>query len=284
LAQADADANLVLYTINNEQIEQVQTASGFVAKSDVAQTDEDNDDYLIEKPQQEKIAFENYTAKAENMCLSIDWNNRVHSIEPELAISQSNGHISTVTCTPTQLQIDQTWKAHDFEAWITAYNYHDTNVIYSGGDDALFKGWDKRSGFDAPIFTSRKHNAGVCSIQTHPTQPNYLATGSYDEHILIWDIRNRRTPLHDYHVSGGVWRLKWHSRLDHLLLAACMHNGFHILSVASLNQDSDDIVASYMGHESLAYGVDWCLDNKDNVHYVCSCSFYDHSLHFWKAE
>jgi diphthamide biosynthesis protein 7 len=65
-----------------------------------------------------------------------------------------------------------------------------------------------------------------------------------------------------------------------------MHNGFQILSVGSLCDDQEDgIIASYEGHSSLAYGVDWCLNNNDrqDVQYVCSCSFYDHSLQFWKA-
>ena len=105
---------------------------------------------------------------------------------------------------------------------------------------------------------------------------------------MTWDRRNMKHPVSDTPVGGGVWRLKWHPFNPHLLLAACMHNGFHVLNLDGVSEQSTGtILASYMNHKSLAYGVDWrtklldsVTDNKE-TDMIASCSFYDHSLHLW---
>ena len=52
--------------------------------------------------------------------------------DPKIAVSNSAGVITVVSVTAGGLVPTNQWKAHDFEAWITAFNYHNTNVIYSG--------------------------------------------------------------------------------------------------------------------------------------------------------
>ena len=50
----------------------------------------------------------------------------------------------------------ETWRGHsqlynkDTEVWITAYDYYNTNIIFSGGDDTTLRGWDIRT----PLYTT----------------------------------------------------------------------------------------------------------------------------------
>ncbi|XP_063961556.1 diphthine methyltransferase-like [Lytechinus pictus] len=195
--------------------------------------------------------------------LSLDWSTgKYASSKPSIICSDSMGRLSL--CTPQEgassFMVQQQWLAHGFEAWITAFNYWSPSIVYSGGDDCKFKGWDIRTDCQQPLFTSKRHTMGVCSIHSNQFKEYCLASGSYDENVFLWDTRKMRCPTSELSVGGGVWRLKWCPIDGSLLLAACMHNGFHIIDCNEANNGngSMSVVASYMEHGSLAYGADWC--------------------------
>ncbi|CAG8448694.1 12012_t:CDS:10 [Dentiscutata erythropus] len=218
------------------------------------------------------------------LCLSLDWSNRLElSNNRSIVLSQSDGTIAVLSVDGQFGILEKNrWMAHDFEAWIAAFNYYNTNIIYSGGDDCCFKGWDLRMDLSSSLFTN-KRLVVIINIQSNPHSEHYLVTGSYDEHILLWDTRIMRQPISDCHVNGGVWRLKWHPKKNNLLLSACMHNGFHVINVNCTsdinNNDSYSMhnITSFMEHKSLAYGVDWSYSQN----LAASCSFYDHMIHLW---
>ncbi|KAF9971586.1 Diphthine methyltransferase [Actinomortierella ambigua] len=219
------------------------------------------------------------------LALSLDWSNRVNaSAEPQIAVSLSSGDVQVLDLDPTSSELTEriSWHAHDLEAWIVGWNYHDTNVLYTGADDCRLKGWDLRMDCSYATFTSRAHQMGVCSIQSNPHDEHILATGSYDENVLIWDTRSMKRPLSTTHTGGGVWRLKWHPTRKDILLAGCMHNGFHTIHYDDAWSDGQ-IASSFMEHKSLAYGVDWSYapPSQGRSPLVISCSFYDHLIHLW---
>ncbi|KAJ3340844.1 Diphthine methyltransferase [Gonapodya sp. JEL0774] len=189
--------------------------------------------------------------------------------KPRLAVSHSSGSLSLLTVTPAGLEKELSWHAHDLEAWCVTFGAeNDQDTVYSGADDAAIKLWDVRGGTSKPRAIIECHSAGVTSLTPHPHLP-YLISTSYDQHIILHDIRLMSTtaPLGgpprkmkttsvvcaldtsvladgSRDTEGGAWRARWHptahhgagstdakKRLGGCLAVALMRSGWCVVDV-----------------------------------------------------
>ncbi|KAG8875452.1 hypothetical protein FRC20_003866 [Serendipita sp. 405] len=235
--------------------------------------------------------------ESSNICLSLDWSDRLIS-NSKVVASISNGRLLVADPVNGEYAVTRDWHAHDYEPWIAAWGWS-PDIVYSGGDDLCWKGWDLRTDLATPMFQNkRSFEGGVTSIQCHPQREHYIAVGSYDSHVRIFDVRQPFKPMVTTNVGGGAWRVKWNpsssTRKDDLLVA-CMHDGFKIIrhslngepSSISSTPDGDgeaSIVVKFDDHASLAYGADWYHgEEQEGTTLVASCSFYDHCLMTWRG-
>lgn len=217
-----------------------------------------------------------------SMCLCLDWNPSATSI----SVGLSDGSLSIISLMESKLDIQQEWKAHEFELWAASFDIHQPQLVYSGSDDCKFSCWDLRDCPSNLVFQNSKiHKMGVCCITKSPCDPHTLFTGSYDEYLRVWDLRSLSKPVNETSIclGGGVWRIKHHPFIPGLLLAACMHNGF---AVVKIEGEKAEVVETYNKHGSLAYGADWqrgqfCLEGKRKSGVIATCSFYDRLLRVW---
>lgn len=233
-----------------------------------------------------------------NMALTVDCIRRQEdSAEGDLFLASSYAHgtAKVHTVAEDRLVCINNWEAHTLEAWAATWSPHQHgNIVYTGGDDAAFCGWDTRDTHNASrVFMDTKtHNAGVCCIVESPNQEGIIFTGSYDQRFRVWDNRHTLRPIcqADADAGGGVWRLKPHPEDPDIMLAACMHHGFSIFRIHNSDQDSWEIqhCLRYPHQQTLAYGAAWSHTARPGYtkgpiegSLVATCSFYDNLLHIW---
>lgn len=217
-----------------------------------------------------------FIVEADHITMSCDLSMR----EEKLAAAMSSGSIGVLDIASGQLQL---FKGHSLEAWTVTIDSHHRHLLFSGGDDGRWRGWDPRGPAD-PIFDNRWHAAGVCSIQPHPVNPHMVLTGSYDKRIALWDRRNLAMPLRHLEraAESGVWKLRWHPSGSFRVLAACMYDGFYVFDLvdpvgweSAPLEASECRVAKY-DPKDLSYGCAWLNESA-----AVTCSFYNHQLQIW---
>lgn len=165
--------------------------------------------------------------------------------------------------------IVSSWLAHSLpyvpgegcEVWSCAVTA-DGQTVVTGGEDGSMKLWDARS--RTQISQSKIFGAGVVFVDFKIDGVDQILTGSYDEHLRIFDRRNLKNVLKEKKLSGGVWNIEQNQGN---FCVSCMYGGYCILDSETLEVIRENQEVG----KNLLYGATRIFDDS-----VVFCTFNDY--------
>lgn len=110
-----------------------------------------------------------------------------------------------------------------------------------------------------------------------------LISGSYDQSVCIWDIRNIKKPIESLNLEASVWDIKFSQ--DRRVSIASIYDGYRF-SKTKIVQETDGKLFPdindwevFTEHSSICYAAEWTgLQTTQGLDLVVSSSFYDSTL------
>lgn len=278
-------------------------AAGDIRVFTLTLEEEEEEEVSTDLPCQFRQIGSTETSSNGTLCLALNWETAAtcdaNCSSTRLVSSYSDGRVAihNVVMSRERVDMEEThnWTAHCLfanmptQVWTACFaGDSDDRVVLSGGDDAMCKLWDIRC-TTRPAHVLKDFEAGVTVVSTHPRKTHFVAVGSYDESVAVYDIRSPSKPLLKESFGGGIWRIQWHPIDDNRLLLAAMHGGCRAVqlseswSAATADTPCVQSVKEFTEHKSMAYGADWLVCGKGGAYYeaAASCSFYDQAAYLW---
>ena len=279
------EENIILdYGILDIKISQKNKSLLFTANSDYSYTifnltkKTKNKNYLYtteEKEEKNKIT---------NDIISID------NSEQKIFSGTNDGNIF-INDLNNQKNISIIKSAHDYGIWSIKLFDDNENIFLTGGEDAKIKLWDTRTKNKLNSVNDKSYQSSInyIDILKCDLSNNILITGSYDEKIIFFDIRNFPKELKSVKTEHSTWDIKQTNlKNKNLLFISSIHEGFNIWEINQENNyDMNHVLRLPLTkekdifHKSIVYGVDISQNEKDNNIDVLSCSFYDNLMMYW---
>lgn len=137
------------------------------------------------------------------------------------------------------------------------FSPHMQYVISAVSENGTVQLWDLRKG-DKSILQFTAHSGPVYTCDWHPTK-NWLATGSRDKQIKIWNMDGKASLEHTIHTIAVVGRVKWRpDRTYHI--ASCALVVDYSIHVWDIRRPYIPF-ASFNDHTNVTTGIAWKGDN-----------------------
>lgn len=129
-----------------------------------------------------------------------------HSSEPNILISGSQD--GTIKC--FDIRCDKsvtTYFSNSESVRDLKFSPHSQNVFSAVSENGTVQLWDLRK-WDKCMVQFTAHSGPIYTCDWHPTR-NWLATGSRDKQIKVWNMDGRASLEYTIHTIAVVGRVKW---------------------------------------------------------------------------
>ena len=225
------------------------------------------------------------TVKRLNESNTLSNNNSLEAVQMAIDVDKNTGMIATcndagnVHIVDSQtLSVSHAFKAHTAECWSIAFQPSCASVFVTGADDALIRVWDQRTSLKKCVNEIQFHKHGVCGITWSPFDEHSFSTGSYDNTLALWDMRNiisDKDPKPRMHqeFGGGVWRVDWHPQDKDIVCVTCMYAGNALFNMRTMEIVTFDAPNKFISYAGKFVGIDKMV----------TCSFYDGRVSQWQC-
>ncbi|XP_030370588.1 GATOR complex protein WDR24 [Scaptodrosophila lebanonensis] len=128
-----------------------------------------------------------------------------HSTEPNILISGSQD--GTIKCFDTRCDKSVSTYFSSESVRDVKFSPHTLNLFSAVSENGNVKMWDMRKS-DKCVVQYTAHSGPIYTCDWHPTR-NWLATGSRDKQIKVWNMDGRVNLEYTIHTIAVVGRVKW---------------------------------------------------------------------------
>ncbi|XP_052853922.1 GATOR complex protein WDR24 isoform X2 [Drosophila gunungcola] len=175
-----------------------------------------------------------------------------HSSEPNILISGSQD--GTIKC--FDIRSDKsvnTYFCNSESVRDVKFSPHTQNIFSAVSENGTVQLWDMRK-WDKCMVQFTAHYGPVYTCDWHPTR-NWLATGSRDKQIKVWNMDGRPGLEHTIHTIAVVGRVKWRpERTYHI--ASCALVVDYSVHVWDIRRPYIPF-ASFNEHTNVTTGIAW---------------------------